>query len=142
MVSGSIDEIELRRVSMPLVRPFRTSFGTWTERDVLLVRVRSDGFEGWGECVAGTRPTYSSEYTDGAHRVTADVLGPQLVGAPLDAAGAVEALTPFKGHRMAKAALEGAVLDATLRRDGRSLASHLEGGLRHAMPLERGERLD
>ena len=30
--------IELRRVSMPLVSPFRTSFGTETERDVLLVK--------------------------------------------------------------------------------------------------------
>jgi len=31
--------IELRRISMPLVTPFRTSFGTETTRDVLLVRV-------------------------------------------------------------------------------------------------------
>ena len=30
--------IELRRVAMPLRTPFRTSFGTERDRDVLLVR--------------------------------------------------------------------------------------------------------
>ncbi len=61
-----VDEIELRRVAMPLVRPFTTSFGTQTARDVLLVRVASDGVDGWGECVAIDRPVYSPEFTDGA----------------------------------------------------------------------------
>ena len=34
-----ITGVELRRISMPLVAPFRTSFGTETDRDILLVRV-------------------------------------------------------------------------------------------------------
>ncbi len=48
--------VELVRVAMPLVSPFRTSFGTQTARDVLLVRVTTDDAEGWGECVAMRRP--------------------------------------------------------------------------------------
>ena len=55
---------------MPLVAPFRTSFGTETTREALLVRVVSADAEGWGECVAMSGPLYSSEYVDGA----ADVL--------------------------------------------------------------------
>ena len=39
MTPPVIDRIELRRISLPLVRPFRTSFGVWTERDILLARV-------------------------------------------------------------------------------------------------------
>ena len=35
-----IEAVELRRVRLPLVAPFRTSFGTETARDILLVRVR------------------------------------------------------------------------------------------------------
>ena len=48
--------VELRRVSMPLRAPFRTSFGTETTRDILLVHVLGDSSEGWGECVAMSSP--------------------------------------------------------------------------------------
>ena len=74
-----IDGIELRRIAMPLVSPFRTSFGTETERDVLLVRVVTPQAEGWGECVAMSEPRYSSEYVDGA----ADVLRRVVITAPI-----------------------------------------------------------
>ena len=118
--------VELRRISMPLVSPFRTSFGTQTARDVLLLRVVTDTAEGWGECVAMADPLYSSEYIDAA----ADVLRRFLVPA-LSASGRLEAhavasvLASFKGHRMAKAALEMGVLDAQLRTQGRSFAREL-----------------
>jgi o-succinylbenzoate synthase len=35
-----VEAVDLVRLRVPLVRPFRTSFGTQTEREVLLVRVR------------------------------------------------------------------------------------------------------
>ena len=38
--------VELRRIQMPLVSPFQTSFGTETSRDALLVRVVSTDAEG------------------------------------------------------------------------------------------------
>ncbi|HEY7007586.1 MAG TPA: o-succinylbenzoate synthase, partial [Jatrophihabitantaceae bacterium] len=58
--------IELLRISMPLVAPFRTSFGTETTREALLLRVVTSDAEGWGECVAMADPLYSSEYVDAA----------------------------------------------------------------------------
>ncbi|MEV6267296.1 o-succinylbenzoate synthase [Kribbella sp. NPDC051936] len=115
--------VELRHVSMPLVAPFRTSFGTQTTRDVLLLRVVTDESEGWGECVAMTDPLYSSEYVDGAADVLRRFLVPALAAAgPIDAHAVATVLTPYRGHRMAKAALETAVLDAELRAEGRSFA--------------------
>jgi o-succinylbenzoate synthase len=118
--------VELRRVRMPLVAPFRTSFGTETTRDILLVRVVTDDAEGWGECVAMSGPLYSSEYADAAADVMRRFLVPALTAAPLPGAHAVAgALAPFKGHRMAKAALETAVLDAELRAEGRSFGREL-----------------
>jgi O-succinylbenzoate synthase len=98
------------------------------------VRVQAEGVEGWGECVAGTNPTYSAEYTDGAHRAIARFLGPELLGRPAIADAVAPALAPFKGHRMAKAALEAAVLDAELRAAGRSMAVEL-GGTRTEVPV-------
>ena len=35
--------VELRRIAMPLVAPFRTSFGVETTRDILLLRAVLDG---------------------------------------------------------------------------------------------------
>jgi len=64
-----LDEVELRRVRLPPVTPFRTSFGTQVERDVLLLRAVTSEGEGWGECVALRDPLYSSEYVDGAQEV-------------------------------------------------------------------------
>lgn len=118
--------VELRRVRLPLVAPFRTSFGVQSARDVLLVRVRSPDSEGWGECVAANEPLYSSEYVDAAHHVTRHHLLPRLLAATeLTAARVAPLLAPVQGHRMAKAAVEMAVLDAQLRACGESFGEHL-----------------
>ena len=116
--------VELRRIKLPLVAPFETSFGVQTERDVLLLRAFSDAGEGWGECVAGEEPTYSSEYVEGAQHVLVHHLIPRLLNRDVDAAGVARTLHPVHGHHMAKAALEMAVLDAELRSRGESFGSY------------------
>src|SRR6201999_825976 len=101
-------------------------FGTQTSRDVLLLRVVTDEAEGWGECVAMSDPLYSSEYIDAAADVLRRFLVPALSEAgPLDAHTVDPTLAGFKGHRMAKAALELGVLDAELRTSGRSFGREL-----------------
>jgi o-succinylbenzoate synthase len=127
-----VEAVELVRVTMPLVLPFRTSFGTQTGRDVLLVRVRSPGGNGWGECVTPAAPVYSEEFTDGAALVLRDHLVPRVLAAGREVtADAVHArLRGVHGHRMARAALEVAVLDAQLRAAGISLARHLGAEVR------------
>ena len=125
---------ELRRISIPLVSPFRTSFGVETGRDVLLVRAVTADAEGWGECVALSDPLYSSEYVDAAADVLRRFLIPALAAADrLDAGRVAHVLMPFKGHRMAKCALEAALLDAELRAEGRPLAREL-GAVRDRVP--------
>ena len=97
---------------MPLVRPFRTSFGVETDRDALLVRVRTPEGDGWGECVAMGEPGYSSEYVESAQHVLRKHLVPPVLAAGDVGAGDVaQLLSGVQGHRMAKAALEMAVLD-------------------------------
>ena len=128
-----LSAFELRRIRMPLVAPFRTSFGTETERDVLLVRAMTPDAEGWGECVAMSEPLYSSEYVDAAHDLVRRHLIPRLFAVgDLAASDVAVLLSPIKGHPMAKAALEMAVLDAELRARGVSYAEHL-GAVRDAV---------
>ncbi|MEY2995841.1 MAG: o-succinylbenzoate synthase [Actinomycetota bacterium] len=131
-----VDRIELRRISLPLVTPFRTSFGTETARDILLVRVDAEGVEGWGECVAGNEPLYSSEYVEACQHVTSHHLVPRLLrhdGGSVDADRVASILEPVKDHRMSKGALEAAILDAQLRRHGVSMAEKF-GAVRDRVP--------
>ncbi len=122
---------ELRRVAMPLVAPFRTSFGVETERDVLLVRAATPDGDGWAECVAISEPLYSAEYVDGAAEVIRRFLAPRIFAAEdVHPQQVAHLIAPVKGHRMAKAAVETAVLDAWLRARGESFAAYL-GGVRN-----------
>jgi O-succinylbenzoate synthase len=120
-----VREIELRRVRMPLVRPFRTAHGIEHDRDVLVLRIATDGADGWAECVAPNAPTYTSEWVGGAQAVIRDFLGPMLLETPVTASEVAPRLAAVQGHPIAKAALETAVLDAQLRTECRSLASFL-----------------
>ena len=47
-----LERLELRRIALDLVTPFRTSFGVEVHRDILLLHVTTDRGDGWGECVA------------------------------------------------------------------------------------------
>jgi O-succinylbenzoate synthase len=117
----SLSGVELILVRLPMVRPFRTSFGTQAVKEAIVVRaVGDDGVEGWGECAAAGDPLYSEEWNAGAWIVLRDYLVP---------AALANASPSIKGHPMARTALETALLDLRLRREGVSLASHL-GGVR------------
>jgi O-succinylbenzoate synthase len=121
-----LQAVEFRRIEMPLVSPFHTSLGSEVTRDVLLLRAVTDECEGWGECCAPSEPLYSPDYVDGCEHVLRHHLLPRLFAAPeLDAAGVAATLRPVRGHRMARAAIEMAILDAELHARAESLATHL-----------------
>jgi O-succinylbenzoate synthase len=128
-----LEAVELRRIRISLIAPFETSFGTQSERDILLVKAVTDEGEGWGECVAGEEPDYSSEYVEAAQHVLINHLLPPLLERPTltadDVAGSVRRI---HGHRMAKASIEMAVLDAELRARSESFAHHF-GAVRTAV---------
>ena len=118
--------VELRVVRIPLVRPFRTSFGVEDAKECVLARVETDDAHGWGECVASPVPGYSAEFNAGALEALRSFLVPALL-----AAGEVttddldRVFGGVRGNPMAKATLVNAVLDAELRARGVSLATHL-----------------
>jgi O-succinylbenzoate synthase len=122
-----IKEIELRVIHLPLVRPFRTSFGTQTSREVLIVKVTNEnGTIGWAECVAMSEPLYSPEYVAGCLDLMKRFLIPSLKSKQeISVEDVPVILKPFLGGQMAKAALETAILDAQLRDQKISLAAYL-----------------
>jgi O-succinylbenzoate synthase len=123
-----LERAELWRVHLPLVAPFESGAGREDVRDLLLVHLETTEGDGWGECAALTAPLYTSEYVDGAEHVIRHHLLPRLFAAETTPEEAIRCWSPVKGHPMAKACLELAVLDADLRARGISLARYLGGG--------------
>jgi O-succinylbenzoate synthase len=123
-----IERIELRRVRLPLVRFFETSFGRVTDRTFLLVTVEDAGAIGVGECVADANPYYSSETTGTAWQLLSQFLAPRVLGRTFDyPAQLFDAMAVVRGHNMAKAALEMAAWDLFARQAGVSLSTLLGG---------------
>ena len=121
-----IEKFRLHRINIPLVRPFRTSFGTEVVRDVILVEaISSNGVSGWGECVTMSWPGYSYEYGDMALDVMQRHLVPALAETGDDPEDVRRALDVVRGHPMAKTALSTAMLDVWLRERDQSLANYL-----------------
>ena len=129
-----IEAITLREIHMPLVHFFETSFGRTYSRRILLVTVHCEGVDGWGECVAGEDPFYSSEWIESAWPTLTKYLIPALLGKQIDSARDCPALyAKVRAHRMAKAALENALWDAEAAQKQQPLWKLL-GGTRSQIP--------
>ena len=130
-----LESVELIRLDVPLKSTFRTSEGAMNALEVVWVHAITDVGEGWAECAANRLPDYSSEYHAGAAGVLKEFFIPALknLGNDLTAEAVAPTLHWAKGHRMAKAALETAVLDAQLRASNTSFAQYL-GAVKTKVP--------
>ena len=130
-----IDSIEVREISLPLVHPFETSFGACEVRRALLIHVRGEGAEGWGEVPVEEKPAFGPETTATAAGVIRDCLGPMILKAEIDGPPSVPGiLFSVRGHPMAKAGVEAALWDLECARQGKSLARIL-GSHRTRVPV-------
>ena len=122
-----LEAVELIRMDVPLKSAFRTSFSSVNLHQVVWAHVFTDVGEGWAECGANERPDYSSEFHHGAATVLKEFLLPDLfaLGDDLTAELVAPTLHWAKGHRMAKAVIETALLDAQLRAANTSFAKYL-----------------
>lgn len=130
-----LEAVELIRLDVPLKSTFRTSEGAMNALEVVWVHAITDVGEGWAECAANRLPDYSSEYHAGAAGVLKEFFIPEIknLGNELTAEAVAPTLHWAKGHRMAKAALETAVLDAQLRAAEISFAQYL-GAVKTKVP--------
>lgn len=129
----AIDRLELRVVSLALVRPFVTSHGTINHRTALLVRVGDGQLAGWGECGAFTNPYYLPDTIETARHIIERFIAPAVLDS--SAQQALEAADRVQGNLAARAAVEQAILDLAARQSGYALAEHIGGSIR---PIEVG----
>lgn len=117
-----IDDITVFHVAMPLIDPWKTSFGDMRAVDSVLVRLTSDGEVGWGEAAPYATPQFCPEWAGGCFRLIADVFRPLLLGEVINTPEALQdRLRPFKGNHFAKAAVDLAWWDLAMRIEGRPL---------------------
>lgn len=131
-----LTRVRLREIRLPLREPFRISSGVAHERRICLLELEdADGVTAWSECVAGSRPNYTSETIDIAWCSLVEWLIPRVLGQSFDdPERAFPALhRDLRGHYMAKAALEMGIWNLEARRQGVPLAE-LIGGDRKKVP--------
>src|SRR5881394_46725 len=115
----SVERITLREIRLPLKEPFRISSGLVSERRICLLQLTSsDGVTGWSECVAGEAPNYSDETIDTAWFAMRAWVAPRILKQELEGPEIVHAILErdFRGHRMAKAAVEMGCWEPCARR--------------------------
>ena len=123
-----IDQVELRTVRLPFRSPFKTSFGVEVEKVAVIVTVRSEGVEGYGEGVMDPLPVYREESIAGALHLLRIALVPWLLTNGCDHPSSLTDMwAGWRGNPMAKTALELAVWDCYARQQDVPLRTLLGG---------------
>ena len=113
---------------MQLKEPFEISSGVCYDRRVILLTLFSDGLAGWSECVAGEDPGYSYETCETAWSILTQLILPQMIGKEVASTQKSMKETDWiKGHPMAKAAVEMALLDLEAKTQNKPLRSIIGG---------------
>ncbi len=124
-----IKSIILRYMRMRLLHPFKTSVGTITDKDFILVEVKSkSGLSGWAETVSDAIPIYHEETVKTNWHMLKDILIPELMKTELKHPDDVsKAFKDLRGNYNAKAALDGAIWDLYSKENGISLSKAIGG---------------
>jgi O-succinylbenzoate synthase len=110
----SIKSVALHHVRVSLIEPFRISNGAITEKDAILVELKTEGnIVGWGEASAMSGAFYSEDTPESAWAALSGSLIPAVLSArEIDVRRFYELMRVQPGDRFAKAAIEGALWDA------------------------------
>jgi O-succinylbenzoate synthase len=108
------------KVSLPLVRKFKTSFGTQLTRDAIIFMYQDGEIEAFSEAVTDDDPFYSYEdnstVTYIVRKYLADIFTPEMEPEKFN-----EKASKIRGHNMAKGALEMLLWDINSKREGKPL---------------------
>jgi O-succinylbenzoate synthase len=125
-----LDRITMREIRLPLKEPFRISSGEVRERRILLLELHdATGASVWSECVAGEAPNYSPETIDTAWLAIEQWVASRVLGREIEHPGETHEILDrdFRGHNMAKAAVEMGMWGLAATIAGEPLARFIGG---------------
>ena len=110
----SIKSIALHHVRVPLIEPFRISNGAVTEKDAILVELKTErDIVGWGEASPMSGAFYSEDTPESTWAALSSLLIPAVLSAgQIDVSRFYELMRAQPGDPFAKAGIEGALWDA------------------------------
>ncbi|MBI2623520.1 MAG: o-succinylbenzoate synthase [Candidatus Liptonbacteria bacterium] len=103
----------ISKITIPLVKPFVTSFGSIAEREIVLVSLETkEGAIGWGEAPVLSLPVYGAEIPESAIAVIARVIFPRVRGVSFAHPEELDTALGFiRGNEFAKSAVIMAAYD-------------------------------
>ncbi len=109
-----IKSIALHHIRVPLIEPFRISNGVISEKEAILVELKTDGdVIGWGEASAMSGSFYSKDTPESAWAALNGSLIPAVLYAgEINVTRFYELMRAQPGDAFAKAGIEGALWDA------------------------------
>jgi O-succinylbenzoate synthase len=125
-----IESITLREIALALKEPFQISSGTQSGRRIFLLELTSaDGVVAWSECVAAEYPNYGPETIDTCWYAIREWVAPRVLGRSFGGPEEVHAVLEhnFRGHHMAKGAVEMGAWELAAQTEGVSLSAKLGG---------------
>jgi len=123
-----IEKIILYHISLPLITPFATSFGSVDHKECILVKLEAEGLTGYGESSVEHDPGYNYETTGTAWHILKDFIAPLILGQDVtDADDFQHRVAGIRGHHLAKAGVEMALWDLLGKRDGLSIKKMFAG---------------
>lgn len=112
------------KVSIPLLKPFKTSFGTQMNRDAIILAYRERDMDSYAEAVTEDAPLYGYEDNFTAIHVINDHLK-QLFTPDMEPQEFNRRASAIRGHNMAKGAVEMLLWDINAKREGKPLHEFL-----------------
>ncbi len=111
-----------------MVEPFRISSGVVSDKDGIIVALRSDGLTGYGEASPMSGNFYSSDTPEKSWQELCEVIAPAIVGRSFAIAGGwTETLDALPAGNFTKTGVETAFWDLAAQMSGTPLSRYLGG---------------
>ena len=124
-------KLSYKKLKMPLISPFTTSFGTDRDKDVYVFILENNGITAYSECVTDENPFYGPEDNYTAFHIIKNYLSSIVMEVP-SPAEFNERSRFIKGNNMAKAAMEMLLYDYHAKLEGMPLSKYMGKTKGHA----------
>ena len=127
---------EIYKIKLPLISPFRTSFGTLLDREIVFVKLYDkSGLIGFGESANLGLPVYEPEFNNSMIILLKNYLIPLVIDKKIINVDDLEKLfSHIRGNNFAKTAIESAFWHIQSQLTGEPLKK-LWGGVRCKIPV-------
>lgn len=123
-----IDKIEIRKVEIPMLTPYVISSGSVNRKETIVVYIYAEGYVGVGETSSFDEPFYNDKTNDICFYVLENFFARLVVGKDIKTPKQLNSyLDKYKGHYLARSAIDFAFWDLLLQKSKKSLKNAVDG---------------